>query len=99
MALTTLLLQPPRTAPKTIILDEPEIGLHPMAISLLAKEIRMASKTSQIIVSTQSPLLLDQFSCNDVITADYDEVRQCSILRRHSESELGEWLEDMLRPT
>lgn len=99
VALTTLLLQPPRTAPKTIILDEPEIGLHPMAISLLAKEIRMASKTSQIIVSTQSPLLLDQFSCNDVITADYDEVRQCSILRRHSESELGEWLEDMLRPT
>lgn len=94
VALTTLLLQPPRTAPMTIILDEPEIGLHPMAISLLAKEIRMASKTSQIIVSTQSPLLLDQFSCNDVITADYDSARQCSVLRRHKESDLREWLKE-----
>ncbi len=94
VALTTLLLQPVSTAPMTIILDEPEIGLHPMAISLLAKEIRMASKTSQVIVSTQSPLLLDEFSCDDVITADYDEARQCSILRRHSESELKEWLEE-----
>lgn len=78
----------------TIILDEPEIGLHPMAISLLAKEIRMASKTSQIIVSTQSPLLLNQFSCNDVITADYDSVRQCSVLRRHKESDLRDWLKE-----
>lgn len=94
VALTTLLLQPPRTAPMTIILDEPEIGLHPMAISLLAKEIRMASKTSQIIVSTQSPLLLDQFSCDDVITADYDSARQCSVLRRHKESDLREWLKE-----
>ena len=94
VALTTLLLQPPRTAPMTIILDEPEIGLHPMAISLLAKEICMASKTSQIIVSTQSPLLLDQFSCDDIITADYDAVNQCSILRRHKESELRYWLKE-----
>nr|WP_243150101.1 AAA family ATPase [Acutalibacter sp. 1XD8-36] len=94
VALTTLLLQPSRTAPMTIILDEPEIGLHPMAISLLAKEIRMASKTSQIIVSTQSPLLLNQFSCNDVITADYDAANQCSVLRRHKESELRDWLEE-----
>lgn len=75
VALTTLLLQPPRTAPMTIILDEPEIGLHPYAISQLAREIRIASKTSQIIVSTQSPLLLDEFSCNDVITAEYDITR------------------------
>lgn len=92
VALTTLLLQPPRTAPMTIILDEPEIGLHPYAISQLAREIRMASKTSQIIVSTQSPLLLDEFSCNDIITAEYDITRQCSVLRRHDESELQDWL-------
>lgn len=94
VALTTLLLQPAATAPMTIILDEPEIGLHPYAISILAKEIRMASKTSQIIVSTQSPLLLNEFSCEDVITAEYDSVNQCSILKRHKETELREWLDE-----
>ena len=78
----------------TIILDEPEIGLHPYAISLLAKEIRMASKTSQIIVSTQSPLLLDEFSCGDIIVAEYDAVRQRSVLRRHKEADLQEWLQE-----
>lgn len=94
VALTTLLLQPAATAPMTIILDEPEIGLHPYAISILAKEIRMASKTSQIIVSTQSPLLLNEFSCEDIITAEYDSVTQCSILKRHKETELREWLDE-----
>lgn len=94
VALTTLLLQPARTAPMTIILDEPEIGLHPYAISLLAKEIRMASKTSQIIVSTQSPLLLNEFSCEDIITAEYDSINQKSTLRRYKETDLREWLEE-----
>lgn len=94
VALTTLLLQPARTAPMTIILDEPEIGLHPYAISLLAKEIRMASRTSQIIVSTQSPLLLNEFSCEDIITAEYDKAGRKSILRRHKEENLREWLQD-----
>lgn len=94
VALTTLLLQPSRTAPMTIILDEPEIGLHPYAISLLAKEIRMASKTSQIIVSTQSPTLLNEFSCEDIITAEYDNVNQRSMLQRHKESDLREWLQE-----
>ena len=94
VALTTLLLQPVTTAPMTIILDEPEIGLHPYAISILAKKIRMASKTSQIIVSTQSPLLLNEFSCEDVITAEYDSINQCSILKRHKATELREWLDE-----
>lgn len=94
VALTTLLLQPAKTAPMTIILDEPEIGLHPYAVSLLAKEIRMVSKTSQVIVSTQSPLLLNEFSCGDIITAEYDNIHQRSILRRHKEEDLREWLQD-----
>ncbi|MCI8992175.1 MAG: DUF4276 family protein [Eubacterium sp.] len=93
-ALTTLLLQPTSTAPMTIILDEPEIGLHPYAVSLLSKEIQMASKTSQIIVSTQSPLLLNEFSCEDIITAEYDGIHRKSILRRHKKADLQEWLED-----
>lgn len=94
IALTTLLLQPEATAPMTIILDEPEIGLHPFAISLLAKEITMASQSSQIIVSTQSPLLLNEFSCENVITADYDPYARKSVLRRHTSEELKDWLQE-----
>ena len=94
IALTTLLLQPSASAPMTIILDEPEIGLHPYAISVLAREIRMANQTSQIIVSTQSPLLLNYFTCDDIITAEYDPERQASVLRRHTSDKLKEWLND-----
>lgn len=93
IALTTLLLQPPSTAPATIILDEPEIGLHPFALSLLASEIKIASQNSQIILTTQSSALLDEFSCEDIITADYDIARQCTMLRRHTEEELAGWIE------
>lgn len=94
IALTTLLLQPPENAPMTIILDEPEIGLHPYAVSILADEMRLASKTSQLIMSTQSPLLLDQFQCEDIITADYDFAARKSVLRRHTKRELASWLKD-----
>lgn len=94
IALTTLLLQPPENAPMTIILDEPEIGLHPYAISALAEEMRLASKTSQLIMSTQSPLLLNQFQCEDIITADYDSVAKKSVLRRHTKLELSSWLKE-----
>ena len=94
IALTTLLLQPPSTAPMTIILDEPEIGLHPYALSILSEELRIAAKNSQIILATQSPALLNEFAPEDIITADYDEKRRCSVLRRHTEAELGQWLEE-----
>lgn len=94
IALTTLLLQPPKSAPMTIILDEPEIGLHPYAISVLAKEIRTASNTSQIIVSTQSPLLLNEFECEDIIIAEYDEDSHCTALHRPKKSKLAEWLKE-----
>ena len=94
IALTALLLQPPDTAPPTIILDEPEIGLHPHALAILSNEIRMAAKNSQIIVATQSPLLLNHFSADDVITAEYDHTQRRSVLRRQSEEKLSEWLKD-----
>ncbi len=81
IALTTLLMQPTDNAPMTIILDEPEIGLHPYAVMVLTREMHMAAKTSQLIISTQSPMLLNQFECEDIITADYI---MCSVLRRHS---------------
>ncbi|WP_315274137.1 AAA family ATPase [Selenomonas sputigena] len=94
IALTTLLLQPADHAPATIILDEPEIGLHPYALAILADEVRMASKISQIIISTQSPLFLNYFKPEEIITAEYDADKQSSRLRRHTQEELAEWLNE-----
>lgn len=93
MALTTLLLQPPTLMPKFIVLDEPELGLHPGAIAELANMIQTAAKTTQILVATQSTRLVDEFSANDLIVVERDESRKSSIFRKLNEDELAKWLE------
>ncbi len=90
MALSTLLLQP--VLPKTIILDEPELGLHPFAIAKLAGMIKKASVQSQIIIATQSVNLVNEFSANDIIVADRKDEQ--TIFKRQSEESLKAWLED-----
>lgn len=90
MALTTLLLQP--TAPKTIIIDEPELGLHPFAINKLAGLIKKASAQSQIIISTQSVNLVDHFEPEDIITVDRKENQ--SAFERKSSVVLEHWLHE-----
>jgi predicted ATPase len=70
MALATLLLQPPERLPKIIIIDEPELGLHPQAIDLLGNMMVTAGRGAQIIAATQSPRLLDSFSCENVLVAE-----------------------------
>ncbi len=70
IALATLFLQPMSYQPSVILVDEPELGLHPYAITLLASLIKQASVNIQVIISTQSPHLLDQFQPEDVLVAD-----------------------------
>lgn len=89
MCLVTLLLQP--DLPKTIIIDEPELGLHPFAINKLAGLMRSASTKSQLIVSTQSVNLIDNFTPKDIIVVDRKD-RQ-SVFTRLNENDLKEWLE------
>lgn len=90
MALTTLLLQP--NPPKTIIIDEPELGLHPSAINKLASMIKMASANSQIIISTQSINLLDHFEAEDIIVVDRKDNQ--STFKRLDKAELDNWIND-----
>ncbi len=90
IALATLLLQP--DLPKTIIIDEPELGLHPVAISKLAGLIRKASATSQIIISTQSVNLVDNFDANDIVAVDRDENQ--SLFKRLDGSDLKDWINE-----
>jgi len=90
IALTTLMLQP--NPPKTIIIDEPELGLHPSAINKLAGLIRKASAHSQIILSTQSINLVNNFEPEDIVTVDRENHE--SIFRRLNSKELAAWLDD-----
>lgn len=92
IALATLLLQPSSLRPTVILIDEPELGLHPFALGILAAMIRSAGKSSQIIVSTQSALFLDYFEPSDVLVAD--RVDGATIFNRLNDERLSGWLEE-----
>ncbi len=92
IALATLLLQPPDLRPSIILLDEPELGLHPYAITLLASLIRQASVETQIILATQSSLFLDHFHPDEVLVAE--RVQRGTEFGRLDGNELEGWLED-----
>ena len=78
--------------PSTIIIDEPELGLHPYAISLLGSLLESASERMQVIVATQSPHLLDEFSVDDLIVVELED--GVSRFRRLNESDFDVWLQD-----
>ncbi len=91
IALATLFLQP--NLPATIIIDEPELGLHPFAIAKLAGMIKSASKRNcQVIVATQSADLIAHFEPSDIITVD--QVGGETHFTRQSEEMLKAWLEE-----
>jgi predicted ATPase len=92
IALVTLFLQPDEHRPSVILVDEPELGLHPYAITLLASLIKQASVKTQVIVSTQSPLLLDQFQPEDVLVAG--RVNGGTQFTRLESARLATWLQD-----
>lgn len=101
ICLATLFLQP--DPPSTIIVDEPELGLHPHALGVLAGMVRSAAADTQVILSTQSVTLLNQFAPEDVIVVEREEdpdapveaPRSHSTFRRVSDQEeLDAWLDD-----
>lgn len=89
ICLATALLQP--NSPSSLIIDEPELGLHPAAISILAELIQNASKRTQIIVATQSPALIDNFSVKDVVVVNRKD--GASTFERLNEEDYLTWLE------
>ncbi|MGP1575645.1 AAA family ATPase [Selenomonas sp.] len=90
ICLAVLLLQPAHLQPETILIDEPELGLHPYAIQLLAALIKKTSQRKQIIVSTQSVELLNEFQADDVIVVEHKDT--ASTFRRLNGDELSFWL-------
>ena len=90
MCLVTLLLQP--KLPSMIVIDEPELGLHPYAINVFASLMRSASKRTQLIVSTQSVTLVNQFEAEDLLVVDLKD--HATTIERVDPERLAEWLED-----
>jgi len=90
ICLVTALLQP--DPPSTIIIDEPELGLHPYTIHLLGALFRSASKRMQVIVATQSTLLLDEFSIDDLIVVELQD--GVSVFKSLEEEKFTDWLKD-----
>jgi len=92
MALATLLLQPPDLLPRFIVLDEPELGLHPTAIAELAAMVKMAAAHSQVLLATQSTRLVDEFEAENVVVVERDEQRNCSVFKKLDVEALADWL-------
>lgn len=92
VCLTTLLLQPEHKLPTAILLDEPELGLHPYALQILAGMMRIASEKTQIIASTQSVTLANQFSWEDLIVVDREA--DASRFRRLKAADVEQWLDE-----
>jgi predicted ATPase len=90
ICLATALSQP--HPPAAIVIDEPELGLHPYAISILANLIQSASERTQVIISTQSPILVDYFKPEDIVVVNREQSH--STFKRLESKELTEWLND-----
>jgi len=91
IALATLLLQPDKTMPNVIILDEPELGLHPYAITQLSEMIKDASLHAQILIATQSKDLVDYFEIENISVVEME--KGCTKVNRLAAEEYRLWLE------
>lgn len=92
MALVTLLNQPPQNLPSVLIIDEPELGLHPSAIEIISGMIRNVARHVQVIVSTQSLQFVDEFEPEDIVVVD--RPRRATEVKRLDPKRLEEWLQD-----
>ena len=96
IALITALMQPDELMPSVIVIDEPELGLHPSAVATIAQLIKAASAKRQVIVATQSPKLVSAFDPEDVVVIERQEDEKglgYSTLQRLSKEHLGTWLD------
>lgn len=93
MALATLFLQPPEKLPNVIVLDEPELGLHPYAISVLAAMVRATAGSVQVVLATQSTRLVDEFEPHQIVVLE-TEGGAGTKRRPLNTSGLAQWLEE-----
>jgi predicted ATPase len=93
MALATLFMQPPERLPSVVVIDEPELGLHPYAITVLAGIIKAASSNCQVILSTQSTRLVDEFDVDQIVVVERDDKDNCTRTHRPDAKALEDWIQ------
>ncbi len=89
-------MQPDDLMPSAIVIDEPELGLHPAAVATVAQLVQAASSKRQIIVATQSPKLIAAFDPQDIVAIEYSEDERGvgqSVIKSLSRDDLGEWID------
>ena len=91
-ALVTLLNTPPEMLPDVVLLDEPELGLHPAGISLIGGMIRSLATQRQVIVATQSPRLVDAFELNQTFVLELRKGR--TEVHQYAPDEYRHWLDE-----
>ena len=91
-ALVTLLNLPPDMLPEVLLLDEPELGLHPAAITLIGGMIKVLARKRQVIVATQSPLLVDAFDLDEIFVLDIENGR--TEFRKLAQDDYRVWLDE-----
>ena len=91
-ALVTLLNLPPEMLPSVLLLDEPELGLHPAAVTLIGGMIKSLSAQKQVIVATQSPLLVDAFDLGEIFVLDLEDGR--TKVSKPGQSDYQQWLDE-----
>jgi predicted ATPase len=92
MALVSLLLQPEEDLPAVIILDEPELGLHPYAINIVAGLLKSVAIQTQVILATQSMTFVDCFAPEHIIVVS--RLGRESTFSRLNAERLKEWLDE-----
>ena len=92
LALVALLLQPIEDLPDVLILDEPELGLHPYAINVVGGLIQAVSQQIQVIAATQSVPFIDCFAPEDIVVVERAD--RSSAFKRLDPEALKEWLEE-----
>lgn len=97
IALITALLQPDETMPSIMLFDEPELGLHPQGIRIVAELLKAVSEKRQVIVATQSPLLIRNYDPADIAVVEREEDaegRGSTVIKRLNPKALEGWLEE-----
>lgn len=94
ICLISLLLQPKENLPLLIVVDEPELGLHPYALKVVASLFRAASRHTQVLVSTQSSAFLDNFESEDIVVVERNG--EATEFSRPDAGRVGAWLDDYL---
>lgn len=95
-ALITLLNLPAEMLPDMILLDEPELGLHPTAVELVAEMVKEVGRHRQVMLATQSPMFVDAFGLDRVVVLDLDQ--EATVLRRLDARDYARWLEQDYSP-